>query len=383
MLEVVHLLSGDLWAGAESASAHLISALAARRELRVRALLLNEGELARRLRAAGVPVEIEAEQGQGFRGLRRAVANRLAGCDLVHAHRYKEDLLAALSGRPWVATQHGRPEPFAGAAARRMQAYLALDLCAKRFSARRVIAVSEEVQEWLAARVGARRTALLPNGIADPQLRLSPPHFAARPRRVGVLARLAPVKGLELAIDAVAAVPDLELEIVGEGPERAALEARARASGAADRIRFAGFDPEPLARAARWRALLVTSHHEGHPICVLEALARGTPVLAGPLRGVSDALAGQGGRCLPDRDPQTWARVLSEWVQDTAGPGPALSRAARARFLASFEVGATAERVAALYAELCPAASGARTRALQAEAGTALPSAQSPARNGR
>ncbi len=374
MLEVAHLLSGDLWAGAEAATAHLLAALAERPELRVRALLLNEGELARRLRAAGIAVEVEPEQGRGFLALARAVRRRLAGCDLVHAHRYKEDLLAALSGRPWIATQHGRPEPFSGAAARRMRVYLALDRAAQRFSARRVVAVSAEVEAWLAARIGARRCALVPNGIADPQPRISPPAFAERPLRVGALARLAPVKGIELAIDAVAAAPGFELEIVGDGPLRGALEARAAASRAAARIRFAGFDPQPLARVAQWRALLVTSHHEGHPISALEALALGTPILAAPLRGVSDALAGQGGRCLPDRDPGRWAAALDELRAPE--PGSALSRAARARFVSAFESRGAAARMAALYAELAPRASGARTRPAQPGARAALLGAQ-------
>jgi glycosyltransferase involved in cell wall biosynthesis len=382
MLDVVHLLSGDLWAGAESASAHLLAALAQRGDLRVRALLLNEGELAARLRSAGVSVEIEPEAGQGFAALARRVRARLRGCDLVHAHRYKEDLIAALSGRPWLVTQHGRPEPFRGAAAHRMRAYLALDLAAKRWSARRVIAVSREVEEWLAPRVGAGRIALLPNGIADPQQRLLPPRFELRPLRVGVLARLAPVKGIELAIDAVARVPALELEIVGDGPERAALEARASASGAAARIHFAGFDPAPLPRLAQWRALLVTSHHEGHPISALEALALGTPVLAGPLRGVADALGGQGGECLPDRDPETWARALRGLAANPNPTGRERSQAARERFLANFEVSTTAARVAELYRELA-AASPARTRSPQPAAGAALPGAQTRPSAGR
>jgi glycosyltransferase involved in cell wall biosynthesis len=382
MLEVVHLLSGDLWAGAESASAHLIAALAQRGDLRVRALLLNEGELSTRLRRAGVPVEIEPEAGARFASLARRIRARLRGCDLVHAHRYKEDLIAALSGRPWLATQHGRPEPFRGAAAQKMRAYLALDLAAKRWSARRVIAVSREVEEWLARRVGTARTALLPNGIADPQQNLAPRRYEERPARVGVLARLAPVKGIELAIDAVARVPELELEIVGDGPERAALEARAQASGAAARIHFAGFDPEPLPRLAQWRALLVTSHHEGHPISALEALALGTPILAGPLRGLADAMDGQGGECLPDRDPETWARALRRLALNPGELGRVQSRAARERFLANYEVSGTAARVAELYRALA-AASPARTHGPQPAAATAVPGPQTRSSTGR
>ena len=112
----------------------------------MRAVLLNPGELARRLEAAGVPVVVVSEAGRRFSALVAAVRRQLADADLVHAHRYKENLLAALSGRPWVATQHGRPER--GMAELRSAVYRGLDRAAQRLSARRVIAVSAEVEAW-------------------------------------------------------------------------------------------------------------------------------------------------------------------------------------------------------------------------------------------
>jgi len=346
-VRVVHLVSGDLWAGAEAATFALVRALARRDDVAVEALVLNPGELASRLEAAGVRVAIEREAGRSFAALARAVRTRLHAAELVHAHRYKEDLLAALSGRPFVATQHGRPEPFAGAAALRMRAYRALDRLARR-RARALIAVSPEVAEWLAPRAAATPVFVAPNGIDAPAAAAHAAPWADRPRRVGVVARLVPVKDVALAIDAVAAAHDVALEIVGDGPERAALEVRAQASGAAARIAFAGFDPSPPGRLAGWRALLVTSRHEGHPIGVLEALAVGTPVVSAPLRGVAELLDGRGGWLLPDRDPAAWGRALERIVGDEAA-GTAASRAARARFEQAFTADAAAARMVAIY----------------------------------
>jgi glycosyltransferase involved in cell wall biosynthesis len=163
-----------------------------------------------------------------------------------------------------------------------------------------------------------------------------------------VLARLRPVKGIDLAIRAIAMLPDVELEIVGEGPERAALMERARALRAAHRVRFTGFDPNPGARLARWRLLLVPSLHEGNPIGVIEALAFGTPVLAGPLPGVDEILDGRGGRLLPDRDPLRWAAAIRDAVDDPAF-GCAASAQGRARFAESFTAIAAAQRMLGVY----------------------------------
>lgn len=354
-LRVVHLVSGDLWAGAEVATLHLLRGLARRPELRVEALLLNPGPLAERLAAAGIPVRIEPERGRPFPALARAVRRALAGAGLVHAHRYKEDVLAALAGRPWLATQHGRPEPFSGAAALRMRVYRAADLAVRRLSARRVVAVSAEVAAWLAPRVGARRVALAWNGIEDPAPGGRPVPWQERPARVGVLARLTPVKDVALALDAVAACDGVALEIVGDGPERSALEARAAASGAGDRIRFVGFDPDPLPRLARWRALLVTSHHEGNPISVLEAMALGTPVVHPALGGVAEIARAPAGVAVAERSAPALAAALGRLLQ-APGEGEAAAAAARARYLGAFTADRAAARMAEIYRELAPGA---------------------------
>jgi glycosyltransferase involved in cell wall biosynthesis len=347
-LRVAHLVSGDLWAGAEAASLHLIRALHRRADVDVVAVLLNAGVLEERLRDAGVSVALVPEPGRGFLSLARSVRTRLSRTDLVHAHRYKENLLAALSGRPWIATQHGRPEPFRGIAAARMAAYQRLDLTAKRFSARRVVAVSSEIEEWLASRVGRGRAVHIPNGIEDPAPRVQPTAWGERPRVVGTVGRLEPVKGLALAIDAVARTPALELEIVGEGREQAALEARATASSAAGRIRFVGFEADPLPRIASWRAMLLPSLHEGNPISVLESLSLGTPVVASDLPGVAEMLAGTGGWCIAGRDPDRWAAQLERVVE----AGARASDAARSRFLEAFTDERVASRMRDLYKEV-------------------------------
>jgi glycosyltransferase involved in cell wall biosynthesis len=355
---IAHLLSADLWAGAEAATCQLLSALSRRDDLRVEALLLNEGEAARRLRDAGLRVHVVPEKQHGTLALLRSVRAVLAGFDLVHAHDYKECVLAALSGRPWLATQHGRREPHAGLAAWKMYFYLAAQRLALRSSARRVIAVSDEVDRWLADRVSAVPRVRIDNGIEDPARGAPPAPWSERPRRVGVLARLVPVKRIELAIDAVAAVRELELEIVGEGPLRATLEARVAASGAGERIRLVGFDTRPTPRLAGWRALLVTSHHEGSPVSVIESLALGTPVVAADLPGVEAMLAGRGGLLIRDPHPDAWARALELLVDDDER-GERLSREGRERFLAAFTAEHCAERTAGVYGDILTQALGA------------------------
>jgi glycosyltransferase involved in cell wall biosynthesis len=353
-MRVLHLVSGDLWAGAEVATYHLLVQLARSSSVCVSALLLNDGELAQRLRChEEIVTTIEDESQQSFPSLARNVRRHCQGADLVHAHRYKENLLAALSGRPWLSTQHGRPEPTEGWRDGVQRKLIhEIDQGVKRYSAKRVIAVATEVQEWLQGHARQRRTVLVPNGIPDVAAEQPGRPWADRPRRLGVLARLFPVKGLALAIDAVAACDSgVEFEILGDGPEREALEQRVRERGCEGRVRFLGHLSNPLPHVAEWRALLVTSLHEGNPISVLEALALGTPVISCSLRGIDEILAGEGGLLIPHREPEGWARSI-ESILDNDAIGSEMSLRARRRFEAAWSVDVAADAMLRVYREI-------------------------------
>ncbi|MFK7894509.1 MAG: glycosyltransferase [Myxococcota bacterium] len=344
-MRILHVISGDLWAGAEVATFHLLVALL-RRGVDVRCVVLNEGTLAERLQNAGVAVTLLDESKLGPVEILRGLRASAASAELVHSHRYKENALASFCGRPRVITQHGRREPFRGKS--RLRSGLADfvgGMAIRRAEA--VIAVSEEVEVELASPRKGKRLEVIWNGLPDPQPEISAASWGQRPRQVGVLARLVPVKALELAIQGVAGCPGLELEIVGDGPERERLQATARASGGAERIRFVGHDPSPLARVANWRALLMTSLHEGNPLSVIEALSLGTPIVHTPLAGVRE-MSGEAGFEIPNRDPADWSARLADFVEDERR-GESLSAAARTRFLDVLGDDACAEATLALY----------------------------------
>lgn len=94
--------------------------------------------------------------------------------------------------------------------------------------------------------------------------------------------RLEPVKGFDRLLDAVAACQCLEvhLTLLGEGPLRQTLHARAEALGIAAQVDFIGFQNNPFPWYARADALVLSSHYEGFPNVALEAIVCGTPVIA-------------------------------------------------------------------------------------------------------
>jgi glycosyltransferase involved in cell wall biosynthesis len=168
--------------------------------------------------------------------------------------------------------------------------------------------------------------------------------FADRPRPGGayalVASRLAPEKAVDVAIDACR-LAGLPLRIAGDGPERAALEARARGAD----VTFLGRIPAEALdrqRAGAALALAPTRAAETFGLAALEAMAAGLPTVATGLGAHVDLAAGV--FVVPRDDPAALARAARAAVEDAEAGARAL---ATARAIAAPE--AVAPRLAAVY----------------------------------
>jgi glycosyltransferase involved in cell wall biosynthesis len=131
--------------------------------------------------------------------------------------------------------------------------------------------------------------------------------------------RLTRAKALGTAIDAFARVPAARLIVVGDGPERRALEQRAHAAGLDGRITFLGAQPrarvlEELGNA--WASVL-SSDWENLPHAAVESLAVGTPVVATRVGGVPEVVHDDvNGLLVPSGSPEALADALARLVDD-------------------------------------------------------------------
>jgi len=119
-----------------------------------------------------------------------------------------------------------------------------------------------------------------------------------------------------------------QLMILGEGDERASLEALARKLGLAEHVSMPGFVPDPGAYMARASVFVLSSSWEGFGNVLVEALAGGCPVVSTDCRsGPSEILQdGKYGRLVPVGDHETMARAILETLDS-----PQDSRMLRAR----------------------------------------------------
>lgn len=141
---------------------------------------------------------------------------------------------------------------------------------------------------------------------------------------VGTVGRLIERKGHYDLLEAWPTVrqehPDSQLLLVGDGPERDALEARATQLGIADSVHFLGTRNDVPTLLDAMDIFAFPSHFEGLPGALLEAMAAGLPIVATPVDGNSELVTdGESGVFVPVRSPSALARALSELLSDDSG----------------------------------------------------------------
>jgi glycosyltransferase involved in cell wall biosynthesis len=167
------------------------------------------------------------------------------------------------------------------------------------------------------------------------------------------IGELRALKGIDVLLEAIALLAQgglpVTATIVGDGPDRAALQAQAAAQGLATRVRFVGAKP---ARAgfALGRLLVVPSRAESLPYIVLEAAAAAVPLIATRVGGIPEIFGPDAADLVAPGDPAALADAIRAALQH---PNTASDAALRlqARVRAGFSAGAMAQAVLAGYAQ--------------------------------
>jgi glycosyltransferase involved in cell wall biosynthesis len=155
--------------------------------------------------------------------------------------------------------------------------------------------------------------------------------FAAREPVVLAAGRLVEIKNFCFLVRAFARVAEssARLVILGEGPERAAIEATARELGVAGRVSLPGYVPTPWDWYSQARCFALTSHVEAFGNVVVEALAHGLPVVSTCCAGPEEILTDERlGAIVRHFDEAAFARAIDAALANPGDPAPRRARAA-------------------------------------------------------
>ncbi len=356
---VLHLIETGGPGGAERVLTSLSLALGATGEFRSAVGLLKDGWVAAELRRNGqTPVLFRLRRPLDPALLWALVRHlRQANVDLVHAHEFTMNVYggvaAAIAGVPAVGTVHGRG--YYAEAGRRIAALkLAVRLGLVP------VAVSSDIQRFLADTLGLAGVRLIPNGIdverpasgdrARGRAALGLPPGAPA---IGAVGNLYPVKGHAILLRAAASLPvPVHVVIAGRGEEDAALRREAAGLGIGDRLHLLGFRDDVPDLLAAFDIYALPSFSEGQSLALIEAMAAARPIVATAVGGNPELLgAGEPtGLLVPPGDPAALAAALGRLLADPGGAAQ-LGAAARERARAEFSLAVMLGRYRALYAE--------------------------------
>lgn len=329
-IKILHIASGDRWAGAEAQLFTLLTGLD-QQGCDVVAVLFNEGELASRLRNAGISVRIAPEEKLSLWQLIAVIRNILSEerPDVIHSHRQKENIVGAVAN--FISTRaascrtvHGANE-FKPNLKQNLQRYI--DDCIGRWLQDRIVAVSDEMHISLGEKFGFERVKKIYNGVDIDGLmaRLKPAEFkVADPNAVhiGIVGRLEAVKRIDLFLRIAQLLIERGMEvlwhfhIVGDGSQGDEMKALAKQLGVSDYVTFHGHQNDIASIISSLEAVVMCSDHEGMPMVALETIALNTKLVAHDVGGLRSLRGFDGVYLVSDNNLKEYFAILSGPVLD-------------------------------------------------------------------
>ncbi|MCA9503578.1 MAG: glycosyltransferase [Spirochaetaceae bacterium] len=286
---------------------------------------------------------------------------RALGVEHVHAHFASHPAAAAfvvgrLAGIPWSFTAHGSD-------LHREQAMLDRKVAEAAF----VVAISDYNRRFILDRVDPRhadRVCVIHCGIEPDRFESAMPGELRGGRlELACIGTLHAVKGQGVLLEACAQLERADIafrcHLVGDGPDRAALERRVHSLGLDEHVVFHGRQPRAVVRGllARVHVAVAPSvptadgRREGIPVVLMEAAACGLPLVASRLSGIPELVESeQSGLLVEPGDVDGLAAALARLAREPE-TRVRLGRAARARVEAGFALAANVERLRARFAE--------------------------------
>lgn len=362
-INICHIVSGDLWAGAEAQTYALLKGLFKRQSLQLNAVIYNEGLLSKKLEEAGIHVDVIDEKKNSparvMWSIRRILREKKV--HIVHTHGYKETFLGGLAARLCqvkgiVRTHHGKGVVDSGRYHRIVEKINSTLLSDK------LISVSEDLKRCLIEhRFHSNNITVIHNGILceDVKASLSADILKKElqiPERafvVGTLGRIVPVKGhrylLEGARKVLGKFDHVVFVVAGDGPLLPEMNNMVKQFGIEDKVRFTGFRGDPFDVMNMFDIFVMTSLHEGIPTVLLEAMWLGKPVIATKVGGIPEIISHRwNGLLIAEENSNEVASACIELIEDECLRDN-LSRNARKDFKGLHDIERVAGDVERLY----------------------------------
>ena len=353
-IRIIHIVSGDLWAGKEVQVYQTIRGMHTNHDLSFACVLFNHGSLEEKLGSLGIDIFILDESlfssFEIILKLKRVLRKWLP--DIIHSHHIKEHFLSAVTSRiyglslPIIRTVHGLngvPSGLPIIKHLRSSLVVELDDLLVKIMTNTLIAVSKDLEFQLKnkrprAKIEQVYNAIDVSSVSSMGNRENKgalrSHYKVGERLwIGTAARLVATKNIDILIESAEKLLEkdipFKISVFGEGPLKNILNQKIQASGLSDHVELHGFLKNILPVIAAMDVFVICSDHEGLPMSLLEAMAVKTPVVCTAVGGMKEVVIhGINGLLIRPNDVNDLASKLAETYFD---PTAAKCRAVNAR----------------------------------------------------
>ncbi|MBW4592657.1 MAG: glycosyltransferase family 4 protein [Brasilonema angustatum HA4187-MV1] len=275
--------------------------------------------------------------------------------DIIHTHSSKAGFVGRVAGRiykiPTVFTAHGWGFSPGTPKQRGNIALIAEKLLAPMTA--KLICVSEN-DRHLALNLGVGNhdsLEIVRYGISNQLVPIANP--SQQPPRMLMVARFNEQKDQATLLQAISYLPtSVHLDLVGSGPSLESCKALAQSLGIGDRISFLGDRTDVPDLLAQSQIFILSTHYEGLPISILEAMRAGLPVVATSVNGIPEEVEhGKTGLLVPRKDVQALVNALQTFIE-SPDLRQQMGEAGRQKFKQEFTVERMINETKAVYEEI-------------------------------
>jgi glycosyltransferase involved in cell wall biosynthesis len=360
-IKIIYIITQPDLGGAQGNVYDLISKFSLESEVHL--AVGSEGHLTEDVCVLGIPVHIIPNLTRSIKllgdyyAIKEFVAViRKIKPDIIHAHSSKAGVIARIAGwltkTPVAFTAHGWGFTPGTPKLRRSVALIAERSLAS-LSAKLICVSESDRQLALRCNVGNEKSlTVIRYGIENANV--STPALAQQPPKLIMVARFNEQKDQETLLKAIAQLNDADfhLDLVGSGVSLEFCQQLAKSLGILNKVSFLGDRrdvPELLAKA---QIFILSTHYEGLPISILEAMRAGLPVIATSVNGIPEEIEnGKTGLLVPRQDVDALAEALSKLVQ-VPEVRQLMGNAAREKFLREFTIERMFMETRAVYEDL-------------------------------
>lgn len=323
-MRILHIISGDLWGGAESLVYNLILESSRHQGIEVYALLFNDGILSNRLKSAKINTKVLNENDLNQLLLLYKSYKYIESIkpQIIHTHKHKENVIGSLISFilsiPSIRTAHGDSESNIRVTDGLKYLYKLINIYAGIFLQEKIVSVSRDLYNKLLKQYPSDKLVIIANGIIlHDKLSNSPPSRTSNHNfNVAIICRLTSVKRVDIFLAIARIIKEKHLTsinfiVFGEGPLLHDLKVLASKYAISDNVKFMGFIKDMNRYYPMINILVITSDHEGLPMNLLESIKYKIPVVSHNVGDIKDVLCdGNCGIIIDDQDPNKYAEAI-------------------------------------------------------------------------